>query len=96
MIKMAPLARALAADFSIQPLAFSLSLLHTGQHYDAQMSGVFLKDLGLPESDHNLGVGSGTQGAQTARILDALYVARGLFIGSGVVEAGCKSHWPET
>jgi UDP-N-acetylglucosamine 2-epimerase (non-hydrolysing) len=66
MIKMAPLARALAADGT-----FKLRLIHTGQHYDAQMSAVFLKDLGLPEPDHNLGVGSGTQGAQSARILEA-------------------------
>jgi UDP-N-acetylglucosamine 2-epimerase (non-hydrolysing) len=66
MMKMAPLARALTADGT-----FKLRLIHTGQHYDAQMSGVFLKDLGLPEPDHNLGVGSDTQGAQTARILEA-------------------------
>jgi UDP-N-acetylglucosamine 2-epimerase (non-hydrolysing) len=63
MMKMAPLARALAADGT-----FKLRLIHTDQHYDSQMSAVFLKDLGLPEPDHNLGVGSGTQGAQTARI----------------------------
>ena len=66
MIKMAPLARTLAADGT-----FKLRLIHTGQHYDAQMSAVFLKGLGLPEPDHNLGVGSGTQGAQTAKILEA-------------------------
>ena len=66
MMKMAPLARALAADGT-----FKLRLIHTGQHYDAQMSGNFLKELGLPEPDHNLGVGSATQGAQTARILEA-------------------------
>jgi UDP-N-acetylglucosamine 2-epimerase (non-hydrolysing) len=46
MMKMAPLARALAADGT-----FKLRLIHTGQHYDAQMSGNFLKDLGLPEPD---------------------------------------------
>ena len=66
MMKMAPLARALAADGT-----FKLQLIHTGQHYDAQMSAVFLKDLGLPDPNHNLGVGSGTQGAQTAKILEA-------------------------
>jgi len=65
LMKMAPLARALAADGT-----FKLRLIHTGQHYDAQMSGNFFRDLGLPEPDHNLGVGSGTQGAQTAKILE--------------------------
>jgi hypothetical protein len=44
MMKMAPLGRALAADAT-----FKLRLIHTGQHYDAQMSGNMLKDLGLPE-----------------------------------------------
>jgi UDP-N-acetylglucosamine 2-epimerase (non-hydrolysing) len=61
MMKTAPLARALAADGT-----FKLRLIHTGQHYDAQMSGVFLKELGLPEPDHNLGVGSGTHASRYA------------------------------
>jgi UDP-N-acetylglucosamine 2-epimerase (non-hydrolysing) len=44
-------------------------LVHTGQHYDAVMSDVFLSELGLPEPDVFLGVGSGTHGEQTARAL---------------------------
>jgi UDP-N-acetylglucosamine 2-epimerase (non-hydrolysing) len=44
-------------------------LLHTGQHYDAEMSEVFLAELGLPVPDVFLGVGSGTHGEQTARAL---------------------------
>lgn len=44
-------------------------LVHTGQHYDAAMSETFFRDLGLPEPDHNLGVGSGSHAAQTARIM---------------------------
>ena len=44
-------------------------LVHTGQHYDAVMSDVFLTELGLPEPDVFLGVGSGSHGEQTARAL---------------------------
>jgi UDP-N-acetylglucosamine 2-epimerase (non-hydrolysing) len=44
-------------------------LVHTGQHYDAAMSETFFDDLGLPRPDENLGIGSGTHGEQTARIM---------------------------
>ncbi len=47
-------------------------VVHTGQHYDAEMSGVFFEELGLPKPDHLLGVGSGTHGVQTARALERL------------------------
>jgi UDP-N-acetylglucosamine 2-epimerase len=47
-------------------------VIHTGQHYDAKMSDIFFRDLGLPEPDINLGVGSGTQAGQTAAIMIAL------------------------
>ncbi len=43
--------------------------MHTGQHYDAEMSDVFLAELGLPKPDVFLGVGSGTHGEQTAKAL---------------------------
>lgn len=45
--------------------------VHTGQHYDRQMSTVFFEDLGLPEPDIFLGVGSGSHAEQTAGILTA-------------------------
>lgn len=44
-------------------------LVHTGQHYDDDMSRTFFRDLDLPEPDRYLGVGSGTQGEQTARVI---------------------------
>ena len=47
-------------------------LIHTGQHYDAAMSDVFFRDLGLPEPDVNLGVGSGSHATQTAALMVAL------------------------
>ena len=43
-------------------------LVHTGQHYDFDMSGVFFKKLGLPKPDYYLGVGSGSHGEQTVKI----------------------------
>ncbi|MBE0594430.1 MAG: UDP-N-acetylglucosamine 2-epimerase (non-hydrolyzing) [Gemmatimonadales bacterium] len=47
-------------------------LVHTGQHYDVEMSDVFFEQLGLPVPDHHLGVGSGTHGWQTGRMLEQL------------------------
>src|SRR5260370_12393222 len=47
-------------------------MVHTGQHYDEGMSAIFFKQLGIREPDHNLGVGSGPHGAQTAAMLAGL------------------------
>jgi len=47
-------------------------LVHTGQHYDYAMSGVFFAELGLPEPDYHLGVGSGPHGQQTGRMLERI------------------------
>src|SRR4030042_1537759 len=51
------------------PSYFEPVMLHTGQHYDYEMSKVFFEDLNLPEPDYFLGVGSGTHGEQTERIM---------------------------
>ena len=48
------------------------TLVHTGQHYDDEMSRVFFEELGVPAPDVELGVGSGTNSSQTARMLSAL------------------------
>ncbi len=65
-VKMAPVARHLRAQL---PAARHVGV-HTGQHYDREMSDVFFAELGVPAPDHLLGVGSDTHGAQTARALE--------------------------
>lgn len=64
-VKMAPILRALDADGRAR-----VTLLHTGQHYDAKLSDVFFEELGMRRPDISLGVGSGKHGEQTARILE--------------------------
>jgi UDP-N-acetylglucosamine 2-epimerase (non-hydrolysing) len=62
-MKAAPVLRALAVRGARQ------TLVHTGQHYDVSMSDVFFQQLGMPESDFNLAVGSGSHAKQTAEIM---------------------------
>src|SRR3972149_2565918 len=47
-------------------------LVHSGQHYDKELSQFILEDLGMPRPDYNLGVGSASHGVQTGKILEAL------------------------
>jgi len=47
-------------------------LVHTGQHYDANMSDVFFDELNIPRPDHNLGIGGGTHGQNTGRMIEKL------------------------
>lgn len=47
-------------------------LVHTGQHYDFQMSDLFFRELMLPDPDYNIGIGSGLHGEQTGKMLEAL------------------------
>lgn len=64
-MKIAPL----AAEIAKYPDRFEFALVHTGQHYDNLMNDVFFSELGIPEPDVHLGVGSGSQAEQTARIM---------------------------
>jgi UDP-N-acetylglucosamine 2-epimerase (non-hydrolysing) len=67
-MKIAPIIRAIQARQQ-QGSTLAYRLVHTGQHYDARMSGDFFTQLGIPEPDVNLEVGSGTQAEQTAGIM---------------------------
>ena len=70
-MKLAPVVRALnAGGAAMAERKLSWRIIHTGQHYDQGMNDVFFSELGIPEPDVNLNVGSGTHGAQTARILE--------------------------
>ncbi len=51
---------------------FQEVLIHTGQHYDYNMSGVFFQELGIPEPDYNLGISGGSHGQMTGRMLAEL------------------------
>jgi UDP-N-acetylglucosamine 2-epimerase (non-hydrolysing) len=63
-MKIAPLMKALAGDPDFEPV-----LIHTGQHYDDNMSGQFFRDLGIPAPQYHLDVGSGSHAQQTAEIM---------------------------
>jgi UDP-N-acetylglucosamine 2-epimerase (non-hydrolysing) len=65
-MKIAPLVRALRADGRLD-----WRLVHTGQHYDRDMSDVFFEELGLPAPDVHFNCGGGSHATQTARIMEA-------------------------
>lgn len=67
-MKIAPIIRAIL-QAQLQGRNIQYRLVHTGQHYDEKLSQVFFKELEIPEPDVNLGVGSGSQAEQTARIM---------------------------
>ena len=73
-VKLAPVCRAIAAA-NADGAGFANFVVHTGQHYDPAMSDVFFAELGIPGADLDLGVGSGSHGRQTARMLEALEAA---------------------
>jgi UDP-N-acetylglucosamine 2-epimerase (non-hydrolysing) len=68
LMKMAPIAAALRRRAD----EFEHVLVHTGQHYDYAMSEIFFDELGIPEPDHYLEVGSGSHSQQTARVMERL------------------------
>ena len=67
IIKAAAISRAVAKNPSIKEV-----IVHTGQHYDHNMSEVFFSELGIPKPDINLNVGSGSHGKQTAIMIEKI------------------------
>lgn len=66
-IKAAAISRAILERPSVREL-----IVHTGQHFDANMSDVFFEQLGIPRPAHHLGIGGGSHGAMTGRQLEAI------------------------
>lgn len=69
IIKAAALSRAIKNNFADQ---LQEIIVHTGQHYDDNMSAVFFDELGIPQPDYNLSVGSASHGVQTARMIEGI------------------------
>lgn len=69
IIKAAAISRAVREKFAGR---IEEKILHTGQHYDDNMSEVFFRELGIPSPDYNLHVGSASHGVQTARIIEGV------------------------
>src|SRR5438876_9186712 len=63
-MKLAPVDRELAKRPGVEHV-----IVHTGQHYDPEMSAAFFEELWIPAPDHHLGVGSGSHAAQTAAVM---------------------------
>jgi UDP-N-acetylglucosamine 2-epimerase (non-hydrolysing) len=83
-MKAAPVFQALACRAGI-----TQTLVHTGQHYDINLSDVFFQQLGLPEPHANLAVGSGSHAQQTAEIMRrfepvVLATSRSWFLSTGM------------
>ena len=69
IIKAAALSRAIKEKFSNE---IEEIIVHTGQHYDENMSQVFFDELGIPAPNYNLGIGSGKHGAQTSKMIEGI------------------------
>ena len=69
IIKAAALSRAIKENFSNE---INEVIVHTGQHYDENMSQVFFDELGIPTPNYNLGVGSGSHGVQTSKMIEGI------------------------
>ena len=89
LVKAAALSRALAArDASDPGVSIEALLVDTGQHYDHQMSGIFLDQLAIPEPDVRLGVGSGSHATQTGQMMMGLERIFAEAAGSVLLVAG--------
>lgn len=71
-IKVAPVSRALQDKSITGGVGVEDIIVHTGQHYDAEMSGIFFDELNIPRPAVHLSVGSGTHGVQTGRMLESI------------------------
>jgi UDP-GlcNAc3NAcA epimerase len=69
-VKLAPVCRAVEAHNRAGRLPIRHVIVHTGQHYDPELSDIFFDELEIPKADINLGVGSGPHGQQTGRMLE--------------------------
>lgn len=85
IIKAAAISRAIKADFTE---LIEERILHTGQHYDANMSQVFFDELGIPSPHYNLGVGSGSHGKQTAKMIEGIEQVLGSEHFDGIILYG--------
>lgn len=71
-IKLAPVSRAFREFADKESVHIEDTVLHTGQHYDRQMSDIFFEELDIRPPDYHLDVGSGSHGVQTARMLEGI------------------------
>lgn len=71
-MKYFPISKAIEAAQKQSSRLFQDVLIHTGQHYDYNMSSVFFEELGIKEPDHHLGIGSGSHGRQTGQMLEKI------------------------
>ena len=69
IIKSSAISRAISTHFENE---LTEIIVHTGQHYDENMSSVFFNEMKIPQPNYNLNVGSGSHGKQTARMLEGL------------------------
>jgi len=69
IIKAAAISRAIHTHFKDQ---ITELIVHTGQHYDDNMSAIFFTEMGIPTANYNLSVGSGNHGAQTAKMMEGI------------------------
>ena len=69
IIKSSAISRAIRTHFSDK---MEEIIVHTGQHYDENMSEIFFEEMGIPLPNYNLNVGSGSHGAQTGKMIEGL------------------------